>query len=57
MAGVGCRSASEKAEGSSMNTLVFVGLVMAAEAWIVWLAYCMGVNNGWLDAMDRRPRD
>jgi hypothetical protein len=37
-----------------MNTLVFVGLVMAAEAWIVWLAYCMGFNNGWLDGWDER---
>jgi hypothetical protein len=37
-----------------INTLTFAALVVAAEAWIVWLAYCMGHSNGWCDGMEDR---
>lgn len=37
-----------------INTLTFVGVVMLAEVAIVWLAYCMGFQNGWLNGWDQR---
>jgi hypothetical protein len=37
-----------------INALTFAVLVMAAEAWLVWLAYCMGFQNGWLNGWDQR---
>ena len=39
-----------------MNTLTFVALVCIAEVWIVWLAYCLGFNNGELVQMENRQR-
>lgn len=37
-----------------MNTLVFIGLLIMAEVWIVWLAYSMGHSAGWCEGMDTR---
>jgi hypothetical protein len=37
-----------------MNTILFVTLVAAVEAWIVWTAYCIGHSNGWCDGMTDR---
>lgn len=39
-----------------MNTFVFVGLVMLAEAWIVWMAYTVGHHSGWLDGWEERRK-
>ena len=39
-----------------INTLTFVGLVMLAEVVIVWLAYHMGFQNGWLNGWDQRGK-
>ncbi len=37
-----------------MNTFIFVSLVLIAEVVIVWLAYCMGHDTGWLDGWEQR---
>lgn len=37
-----------------INTLTFIALVMLAEAGIVWLAYLMGHQNGWLRGWEDR---
>jgi len=37
-----------------MNTLVFASIIVAGEAFIVWLAYSMGFHNGWLTGWDTR---
>lgn len=37
-----------------INTLTFVGLVLLAEVWLVWLAYCVGHSAGWCEGMDTR---
>jgi hypothetical protein len=37
-----------------IGTLAFVGLMMLAEAVIVWLAYQMGFSNGWVSGLDKR---
>lgn len=37
-----------------INALTFAAIIIAAEAWIVWLAYCCGHSNGWLEGMEKR---
>ena len=37
-----------------MNTLTFVGLVMIVEVAVVWVAYSLGVQNGWLKGWEDR---
>ena len=37
-----------------INTLTFVALVMAWEAAVVWIAYTMGHQNGWLRGWEDR---
>jgi hypothetical protein len=37
-----------------MNTFVFVGLLMLAEVFVVWIAYALGHAAGWLEGMDKR---
>ncbi len=40
-----------------INTLTFIALVIIAEAAIVWLAYTMGWQTGWLDGWDERGHE
>ena len=35
-----------------MNTLAFIALVAIAEIAVVWLAYALGHETGWLDGWD-----
>jgi hypothetical protein len=37
-----------------MNTLTFVALIALWEAAVVWIAYQMGVQNGWLQGWEDR---
>jgi len=39
-----------------MNTIVFVGLLMLAELFVVWIAYSVGQAAGWIQGWEeRRP--
>jgi hypothetical protein len=35
-----------------MNSLVFISLVAIGEIVVVWLAYRVGFDNGWLNGWD-----
>lgn len=37
-----------------IGTLAFVGLMMLAEAAIVWLVYCAGYTSGWFSGWEDR---
>lgn len=37
-----------------INTLTFVGVAMLVEVAMVWIAYAMGVQNGWLQGWEDR---
>jgi hypothetical protein len=37
-----------------MNTVAFVGLLMLAEVYVVWIAYSLGYASGWLEGMESR---
>jgi hypothetical protein len=37
-----------------LNTLTFIALIAIAEAAVVWLAYSLGHESGWLDGWDQR---
>ena len=37
-----------------MNTLTFVTVAVIAEVAVVWVAYSLGVQNGWLKGWEDR---
>jgi hypothetical protein len=37
-----------------MNTLVFAGLIILAQAYVVWIAYSLGHSTGWLEGVEMR---
>jgi hypothetical protein len=40
-----------------MNTFVFVGLLMLAEVFVLWIAYSFGQAAGWIEGWEaRRPK-
>jgi hypothetical protein len=37
-----------------ISTITFLGVLMLAEAAVVWLAYCMGHSVGWCEGAENR---